>query len=96
MILRYLAGFTGTAIADKAMHPSCVRSPEDVPAYLQSIRAALDVNGDNQYDLAIDGKLIVRYMLGLRSATGLFNRVAIGTAITAREVERYVALWMPL
>jgi hypothetical protein len=95
MILRYLAGFTGDAITNNAMHPSAERTPADAQLYLTLIRNALDVNADNRLDLAVDGLLIVRYMRGQRLATGLFNGIDVGTVMTTAQIESYLQLLMP-
>jgi hypothetical protein len=95
MILRYLAGFTGDAITNNAIHPSAERTPTDAQLYLSLIRNALDVNADNRLDLAVDGLLIVRYMRGQRMATGLFNGIDVGSVMTTAQIESYLQLLMP-
>ncbi len=95
MILRYLAGFTGEAITQGAMHGTATRTSAEIGSYLVTIRGALDVNADARFDLTIDGLLIVRYMLGLRAATGLFNGIDVGTSWTPSQVEAYLSLLMP-
>ena len=95
MIVRYITGFSGAAITDGAMHPSSARLPPDVPPYLASIRGALDVNGDGRIDLTVDGLLMVRYMLGLRRATGLFGGIDVGMVKTMQQIESYLAALMP-
>ncbi len=95
MILRLIAGFTGDAITNGAMHATATRTPQDARLFLDNIRAALDVNGDGRIDAANDGLLIVRYMRGLRLATGLFTGIDIGAVMTTAQIEAYLQLMMP-
>lgn len=70
--MRYLSGITDTAMTNGAIGPGAQRSSSSQSvAYLDGIRQRLDVDGDSNVDALTDGRLIVRYLFGLRgSAAG--------------------------
>jgi hypothetical protein len=93
MILRYLAGFTGSALTVNATGATATRSPAQIAAYLASLRPLMDVDGDGASLSSTDGVLIVRYLLGLRGST-LVKGIKPGVN-TIAQVEANIARLMP-
>ena len=98
LIVRYMLGFTGTALTDNALGATGTRrDPAAIKTYLDGIRlASLDVDGDNKIDALTDGLLIVRYMLNIRGAAlvaGAVNPAGSRTSFTA--VETFLGALMP-
>ena len=93
MVLRYLLGYTGTAITANATGSSATRDSAQIAAHLQSVQAVLDVNGDGNTMATADGVLIVRYMLGLRGASLVAN-IPLGT-LSATDIENRISRLMP-
>lgn len=97
LIARYLAGFTGNALTDNALSASAaLTDPAAVSARLNTIRPALDVDGDGQYRFATDGLLILRYLLGLRGGALVTGAVAdSATRSSAPDIGAYIELLVP-
>ena len=97
LVVRYLFGLTGNALTAGALGPNATRtSASAVAQYLDSIRGALDVDGNAQSDALTDGLLVVRYLFGMRGAA-LINGVVGGgaTRATAPLIEAQIQLLMP-
>lgn len=97
LIARYLAGFAGSALTSDALSiDATITDPATVKARLDSIRPALDVDGDGQYRVGTDGVLLLRYLLGLRGAALVAGAVAGGAPrSSAPDIEAYIQLLMP-
>jgi alpha-tubulin suppressor-like RCC1 family protein len=93
MVLRYLFGYTNSATTANAMGASATRDAAQINAHLQTIQPLLDINGDGDVKASIDGLIIVRYMIGLRS-TALVANLPIGT-FTVSEIETRISRLMP-
>jgi hypothetical protein len=97
LIARYLFGLTGSALTNDALGQTAGRrDPVLIKAYLDGIRASLDVDGDGKADALSDGVLILRYLLGLRGSSlvnGVINPLA--SRKTAPEIEAYLRFLTP-
>ena len=69
LVLRYLSGLAGTSLTAGALGATAMRTdPEAIKAYLDSVRTALDIDGNGTTDALTDGLLILRYLFGARGA----------------------------
>ncbi|MEO5345347.1 MAG: M36 family metallopeptidase [Magnetococcus sp. YQC-9] len=67
LILRHLAGWSGSALVTGAVDDAAGRAdPAVLSAWLSAARTLLDVDGDGVVDPWSDGVLIVRYLFGFR------------------------------
>jgi len=68
LILRYLFGFTGTALVEGAVAPNATRTdPAAITEFLDGCRSTmLDVDANGMADALTDGILILRYLFGFR------------------------------
>jgi hypothetical protein len=93
MILRYLAGYTGSALTVNATGSSATRNTAQIEAHLATLRPFMNVDGDGAVLASTDGVLIVRYLLGLRGST-LVQGVNLGST-TSAQIEANIARLMP-
>ena len=69
LIIRYLFGFSGTALVAGALgSDATVTSPAAIIAHLDSHKAAFDIDGDGSTGPLTDGLLIIRYLFGFEGA----------------------------
>lgn len=69
LIIRYLFGFSGTALVAGALgNDATVTSPAAIIAHLDSHKAAFDIDGDGSTGPLTDGLLIIRYLFGFEGA----------------------------
>lgn len=88
MLLRYLAGFSGSAITAGAhVATSGGRTPVDTVNYMDLIKPMLDIDGDGRFDATVDGLLIVRYQLGLRGAVLTAGAKGSGASRSDSQIE---------
>ncbi|MBI1375834.1 MAG: hypothetical protein GC159_24255, partial [Phycisphaera sp.] len=65
LIIRYLAGFTGTVLTSGAIGGGATRTdPTEIHDYLDASASVLDVDGDGAVQPLTDGILIIRYLAG--------------------------------
>ena len=96
IVLRYLFGLTGPSLTSGAVGSGATRSdPNAVLAYLDGVRAWLDVDDNNQADALTDGLLILRYMFGLRGASLTAGALGSGAARNTSQIESYIQSLMP-
>lgn len=98
LIVRYMLGFTGTALTDNALGATGTRrDPVALKTYLDGIRlASLDVDGDTKVDALTDGLLILRYMLGIKGAALVAGAVnPAGSRTTSTAVETFLGVLTP-
>ena len=91
LLLRYLLGFTGTALTTGAVGSLPSRDAAQIVTHLNTHRALLDVDGDGNVYTHSDGVLIVRYLLGLRDGP-LTQGVFSGSLMPAQIAARIAAL----
>lgn len=97
LVLRYMLGLTGPALTAGAVGPTANRSdPGDISTYLNAIRSRLDVDGNSFIDVATDGLLIIRYMLGFRGDKLITDAIgSTPTRSSAQDIESWLASLMP-
>lgn len=97
LIMRYLLNSASTPATAGATGVTATRTlPADVKAYLDTIKPALDIDGDTNFDASTDGMLIVRYLLGLRGDSLIANAVTPGAPRnSAALIEAYLATLTP-
>ena len=97
LVLRYLFAITGPALTSGALGGTATRTdPTAIKAYLDSIRPALDIDGNGTPDALTDGLLVLRYLFSIRGAALIAGAVAAGaTRQTAADIEAYILTLMP-
>ncbi len=64
LILRFLFGFTGTALTQGALGAGATRTGPEIEEYLARAGAALDADGDDTLQPLTDGILALRFLFG--------------------------------
>ncbi len=96
LILRYLSGLTGPSLTDGAIGASAIRhTPEAVFNYLDGIKSALDVDGNNQLDPLTDGLMLIRYLSTVRGTPLTAGVLGANSTRTTPEIETYIQSLMP-
>jgi len=96
MIVRYLLGLTGTALTHGALGATATRvDPAEILLYLDSIKPALEIDGNLTTDAFTDGVLIVRYLFGLRGGSLVAGALGSNPTRTAPDIETYIQSLMP-
>ena len=97
LALRYLFGLTGDSLTAGALGAAATRTdPDAIKAYLDSIRGALDIDGNGATDALTDGLLILRYLFGLRGAALIDGMIApAATRTSAIDIEAYLQSLLP-
>ena len=97
LVIRYLFGLTGTSLTNGAIGSAAtVSDPAAIKTYLDSVRSALDIDGNSQTDALTDGLLIVRYLFGLRGMALTTGAVGANAARpVASGIEAYLQTLMP-
>ena len=97
LAIRYMFGLTGSSLTANAIGGTATRKdPAAIKAYLDGIRAALDIDGNGNVDALTDGLLVIRYLFGLRGAPLIQGAIAAGaTRTTAAQIESYLATLTP-
>ncbi|MBK8739751.1 MAG: Ig-like domain-containing protein [Betaproteobacteria bacterium] len=97
VILRYLFGMSGPALANGAIGAGASRAdPTALKAFLDNIAPKLDVDGDGRADSLTDGLMVVRYLFGLRGTSLIQGAIGAGaTRTTALQVESYIRTLLP-
>ena len=96
-IMRYLFGVRGDALTANALGATALRKdPVAIVAYLDGMRAALDVDNNGTVDALTDGTLILRYLFGLRGAALINGAVGAGATPGAiGAIEGRIQAMMP-
>ncbi len=93
LLLRYLFGYTGTALTSGALGSLASRDAAQIVTHLNAHRTLLDVDADGNVYAHTDGLLILRYLLGLRDdALTLGARAG---SLTATQITTNIALIVP-
>ena len=86
LILRFLFGFTGSALTQGALGGGATRTGPEIETYLARAGAALDVDGDDTLQPLTDGILALRFLFGFSGSalvTGALDPDATRTAPAA-------------
>ncbi len=96
LVLRYLFGIRDDVLISSATGIDCtVCAADDIEAYIESIRAQLDADGDGEVEPLTDGLLILRYLFGFRDAVLIEGVVdADCTRCTADEIEVFLEAYL--
>ena len=92
LVLRYLFGISGLPLINDTVGPQASRDTVQlIVGYLNTIRPALDIDGNGQPDALTDGLLVLRYLFGVRGDALIAG--AIGPQAkraTAASIEPYL------
>lgn len=90
LTIRYLFGFRGEVLTDRAVGPGATRNtPDKIEAYLLILSADLDIDGNGKTEALSDGLLLLRYLFGFTGDV-LTDR-AIGSGATRLSSEEIFA-----
>lgn len=97
MAIRYLLGVTGSAVSSGALGTGATRTAAEIPAYLDTVRSQLDIDGNGSAEALTDGVLLLRYLFGLRGDNLIANAVdPSGQRKTAAQIQQFIqALSVP-
>jgi hypothetical protein len=94
LVLRWRFGFTGTTLIASAVDlAACTRcTAPAIEAYLASIVAQLDIDGDGEIEPLTDGLLVLRWLFGFTGATLTTSAVDLSdcTRCSAALIEPYL------
>jgi hypothetical protein len=93
LVLRYLFGFTGSALVSGAIGGGATRmTGPEIVSYLAGVGAILDVDGNVQFSALTDGLLNLRFLFGFRGDVLIANAVGEGASrSTAPQIEDWLA-----
>jgi len=91
LALRWMLGMTGTAATNGVLGPLAQRTlPADIATHLNA--QMLDIDGDSSVDVATDGLLLLRALLGLRGNAVTANAVSpCATRTTWTDIRPHLA-----
>jgi hypothetical protein len=96
LILRFLFGFTGSALTDGALGSGATRTGPQILEYLMRAGAALDADGDDTVQALTDGVLALRFLFGFSGATLITGALDPDASRTdAGAVEAFLERLMP-
>jgi hypothetical protein len=96
LVLRYLLGISAGSLIDQAVGRGAQRtSAQQITAYLDGLRAALDVDGNGTVDGMTDGIIVMRYLFGIRGTMLVADKLGPGATRNAAQIEAYLATLMP-
>lgn len=89
LIARYMLGLAGDALINGAIGGGATRTTiEGITLQLQSLHAAMDIDGDGQRRASTDAVVIARYLRGIRSDAGLFANAVNGVTQTPAQMQQ--------
>jgi len=97
LIAAYLAEYTGESLT-KFASANAKRKSDEIPSYLECMESsgAFDVDGDGDRDMATDGILISRYLVGWSGDDLINGAVSTGaTRTTSAEILKFLNLKGP-
>jgi hypothetical protein len=71
------------------------RTPEEVVAFLDSIKPLFDVDGNGSAEALTDGLILLRYLFGLRGSVLTAGAIGAGATRDTAEIESYVGSLTP-
>ncbi len=96
LIVRYLFGWTGTALTADALGVGATRTgAPQLPTYLLDVMPYFDVDGNGRAEPLTDGIMIVRKLLGLTGAAITNGAIGTGSTRTPAEIEAYIQTLTP-
>jgi len=97
LIIRYLAGFTGSSLIAGAVAADCTRcDAASIEAYISGAGLTFDADGNGLTVPLEDGLLIIRYMAGFTGSSLITGAVAANcTRCTATDIETYLLGILP-
>ena len=97
IVIRYLFGFAGESLSDKATAVDGAQFlAKKISLYLSENLENLDIDGDGESKPLTDGLLLIRYLFGFSGDS--LTAGAIGseaTRTTAEEIESYIEARIP-
>jgi len=97
LVIRYLFGFAGESLSDKATAVDGAQFlAKKISLYLSENLESLDIDGDGESKPLTDGLLLIRYLFGFSGDSLTAGAVGLdATRTTAEEIESYIEARTP-
>ena len=97
LVIRYLFGFAGESLSDKATAVDGAQFlAKKISLYLSENLESLDIDGDGESKPLTDGLLLIRYLFGFSGDSLTAGAVGLdATRTTAEEIESYIEARIP-